>query len=307
VRLSYTNVASNAQAIIDALGLRPTDIGITSLSSDYSFGLSVVNTHLFAGAPLVVSRLSPTSREFWRLVNQAGVTDFGAVPLSYRLLHSTNWHAGRFPQLRLAYQAGGALEPELVAHFSRMMPFCTMYGATEATARMACLPPQLQADHLGSVGRPVPGGRIRLEDGEIVYQGPNVMMGYGRSRSDLAEGDIFGDALHTGDLGRIDRGMLYVLGRKDRQLKLHGKKIAAEDVEQRFAPVGSAAVVTSSAEAAVVFVEGSATAFRPVWFEVLRSLELPAECLRLRPVARLPRTRAGKVDFGALRELVVTP
>lgn len=318
VRLSYANLAANAESIVAALGIRRSDIGITSLPFDYSFGLSIVNTHLAAGAPLVLSRLSPTSRQFWQVFGRAGVTNVGGVPMTYRLLHSMKWRPAGFPALRLAYQAGGALEPTLVEHFGRLMAdhgggFCPMYGATEATARMCCLSPDLLFDHLGSVGRPVPGGRVRLSEvadgciGEIVYEGPNVMMGYASSRADLSAGDTMGDVLHTGDLGRIDRGMLYVLGRKDRQIKLCGKRILSEEIERRLAVAGPAAVVPSGEDRAVVCVEGSTEAFRDAWLDVLRALELPAACLALRAVASLPRTASGKVDLHGLRRLVDVP
>ncbi|MFB8174156.1 AMP-binding protein [Kitasatospora purpeofusca] len=314
VRLSYANLAANAGAVAAALGLGPQDVGITSLPFDYSFGLSVVNSHLVAGAPLVLSRLSPTSRRFWQLAARTGVTDLGAVPLTYRLLHSTGWRPDALPALRLACQAGGPLEPALVEHFGRLMAghgggFCPMYGATEATARMCCLDPDELFEHLGSVGRPVPGGRIRLEDadadgvGEIVYEGPNVMLGYASGRADLAEGRSVPEVLHTGDLGRLDRGMLYVLGRKDRQLKLFGKRVLPDEIERRLAAVGPAAVVPTAADSAVVFVEGRSEPFRNAWLDVLRELGLPAECLALRATPGLPRTGSGKVDLGRLREL----
>ncbi len=318
VRLSYANLAANADSIVAALGLRPADVGITSLPVDYSFGLSVVNTHLVVGAPLVLSRLSPTSRRFWQLSGHLGVTNLGAVPITYRLLHGTKWQPAGLPALRLLYQAGGALEPALVEHFGRLMAghgggFCPMYGAAEATARMCVLSPDLLFEHLGSVGRPVPGGRVRLSGvtadgvGEIVYQGPNVMMGYASSRADLAAGHRGGDVLHTGDLGRLERGMLYVLGRKDRQFKLHGKRILPDEIERRLAGVGPAAVVPTANDAAVVFVEGAGELFRSAWLEVLDALRLPADCLPLRSVASLPRTTSGKVDLNSLRALAGTP
>ncbi|MER5639173.1 AMP-binding protein [Kitasatospora sp. NPDC002227] len=314
VRLSYANLAANAESVVTALGLGPADLGITSLPLDHSFGLSVLNTHLAVGAPVVLSRLSPTARRFWQLCARAGVTDLGAVPITYRLLHSTGWRPAGLPALRLAYQAGGPLEPGLARHFGELMAehgggFCPMYGATEATARMAYLPPAELMEHLGSVGRAVPGGRLRLHEpdrdgvGEIVYQGPNVMLGYAEHRADLAEGRTHGDVLHTGDLGRLERGMLYVLGRKDRQLKLYGKRLRPEEIEQRLAVAGPAAVVAAAPDTAVVFVEGDRERFRAAWLDVLRILELPAESLPLREVAGLPRTASGKVDLGRLRML----
>jgi acyl-CoA synthetase (AMP-forming)/AMP-acid ligase II len=191
--------------------------------------------------------------------------------------------------------------------------FCPMYGATEATARMCYLPPELLPQHAGSVGGPIPGGQILIDDtdaaadapgvGEVVYRGPNVMMGYATSRSDLVHGDTTGDELRTGDLGYLRDGQLYIAGRKDRQIKLYGKRIQLDELERSLSGTGSAVVVPAGTDRAVAFVEGAVESFHAAHRRTLQALEIPAECLTLRSVDQLPRLASGKPDLGTLRRL----
>lgn len=314
IRLSYKNIWVNAQSLADTVHFGPADVGITSLPAEFIYGLSIANSHFVAGARLVLSRLSITSRGFWQQFGTSGVTNFGTVPASYRMLHEMNWRAEAYPALRLAHQSGGGQEVSVTKHFGRMMEangggFLNAYGATETCGRMAYLEPALLFDHLGSVGQPMPGGQIRLDEtpgdglGEIVYSGPTVMMGYATSRADLGKGDDIGGTLYTGDLGYFDKGMLYIAGRKDRQMKLYGRRITPEDIELQLAAIGPAAVIPLSDERAIVFVEGESAVFKQSLLDILRTLELPLAALRLQSVDSLPRTSTGKINFGALKSL----
>ena len=115
-----------------------------------------------------------------------------------------------------------------------------MYGATEATARMAYLPPELASSHPAAIGRPIPGGSFTIEPldgwddddvGELVYRGPNVMMGYAHRPADLALGKTV-DTLHTGDIARRGPDGLYeVIGRSSRFVKMYGLRIDLQRVE----------------------------------------------------------------------------
>src|SRR5205085_1023241 len=101
-----------------------------------------------------------------------------------------------------------------------------MYGQAEATARITGLPPELLPEAARSIGF-VLGGRLSveldgsvcapMEEGELIYEGPAVMMGYATQPGDLAKGDVLGGKLATGDLGYQDeRGLFYITGRKAR-------------------------------------------------------------------------------------------
>lgn len=319
VRLSRSNLTANAGSIAAALGIQPDDRGITSLPLHYCYGLSVLNSHLWAGASVVLSEHSPVSMRFWRLASTAECTSLAGVPTVYRLLHRSGLDPGAVPSLRLLTQAGACLEPDLIRHFAAAMErvggrFIVMYGQTEATARISWLPPELLASHLGSVGRPVPGGRIWIAGdhpggpavpdgvtGRVMYAGPNVMLGYARSRADLAAGDTMQGVLDTGDRGYLRDGLLYLTGRASRMVKILGRRVDLDDVEATARRVGPAAVVGTPDERIIVYVDSDQDRFQPVRDQLARELRVPANLIQLIRVAALPVTPRGKVDYAALR------
>jgi acyl-CoA synthetase (AMP-forming)/AMP-acid ligase II len=317
VRLSFGNLHANARSIVTALGIRATDRCLTALPLDYSFGLSLVNSHLAAGASVTPTTFSPSSELFWRQSDDVGATCFGAVPSTYRFLRETGWGLCAHRSVRLLLQAGGPLDGATLSHFRTLASqdgreFICMYGQTEATARIAYLPAALAAAHQGSVGRPVPGGTIRIERpggaeaadgeiGEIVYSGPNVMMGYARSRADLGAGQRLGGTLRTGDLGCLRQGMLYITGRADRQVKVLGRRIDLEQVERILQERG----ITAAAEAVtdqrlVIATRLTTETVEAACRSLARSLNLPSSAVRPAQVADIPRTQRGKVDHATL-------
>ena len=161
------------------------------------------------------------------------------------------------PHLRYVTQAGGRLAPDRVRHFAglgarRGWQLFVMYGATEATSRMAYLPAELAYDNPTCIGRPVPGGSLDLEPlddapgevGELVYRGANVMMGYAREPADLALGPTV-DLLRTGDLARRHpNGMYEIVGRRSRFAKMYGLRIDLQRVEDALRDRGVTAICT---------------------------------------------------------------
>ena len=181
-----------------------------------------------------------------------------------------------------------------------------MYGQTEASARISVLPPDQLPACAGSVGHPVPGGSVELEDraddgvGELVYRGANVMLGYASGRGDLGERDELGGRLHTGDLAEIDDdGRLWIRGRLKRIAKVFGARISLDDVEERLASYGRVAAVDAG-DRLGVFVEGCAE-IGGMEREIQRALGLPVRSVRAVAVDALPTTPSGKVDYETLR------
>jgi acyl-CoA synthetase (AMP-forming)/AMP-acid ligase II len=251
VRLSHENLDSNALAIAEALRIRPDDRAATTLPLHYCYGLSVAHSHLAVGASLVLTDLSVVDPCFWDLVDTAGVTSLAGVPHTFELLDRSGFAERDHPSLRVVTQAGGRLAPDAVRRYaalgrSRGWDFFVMYGQTEATARMAVLPPELLDSHAETVGLPVPGGRFRLEPlselecglGELVYSGPNVMLGYAEHPGDLTRGrDV--TELRTGDLGHLRRdGTVEVVGRRSRFAKVVGLRIDLDRAERDLAETG---------------------------------------------------------------------
>lgn len=321
VRLATRAVGSNAHAIATALAIVETDRAVSSLPLHYSYGLSVLNSHLASGACVVLTDRGPLEQPFWDVVREHRCTSFAGVPYSYQLLERIGFERFDLPDLKTMTQAGGKLDDARVERFHRLMAsrggrFFVMYGQTEATARIAILPADFLPRKLGSAGRAIPGGRLEIESGggaterarvtgEIVYTGPNVMMGYAIGRADLARGDELGGRLHTGDLGYLDEdGCLYISGRTKRISKVSGYRVDLDEVEARLAPNGPTAVVGTD-EMIVAFCEyGDEDTLRRLRTQLSHALALHYQVIQLRRVDALPRMPSGKVNYAALEALV---
>lgn len=307
VRLSHTNLTANAEAIAEYLGIGADDRAATTLPLHYCYGLSVVNSHLIRGAGLVLTDLSVVDPCFWDLFRERQATSFAAVPYTFDLLDRVGFADADLPQLRYVTQAGGRLAPEKVRSWAetgqrRGWDLFVMYGATEATARMAYLPPDLAADHAETIGVPVPGGSFRIDpvedlaDGELVYSGPNVMLGYAEHPSDLALGREVHE-LRTGDLARRHPNGLYeVVGRRSRFVKIVGLRVDLGQVERILADMGITAAAAGTDDRLVIAVEGGHDG--GILAKTLAgTLGLPRTAVVIHAVEALPRLATGKVDY----------
>ena len=310
VRLSRAAVEANARAIAAALALGPSEVAPTSLPLHYSYGLSVVNSHLVVGATLLLTDAGLVSDEFWRACRDHGATSLAGVPYSYQMLRRLDLGKLAPPSLRTLTQAGGRLDPALVRHFhgvaaARGGRLFVMYGQTEATARISVLSPDELPAHAGSVGRALPGGALAIDpDGEVIYRGPNVMMGYAEDRADLARGDELGGVLRTGDLGRLDAdGRLWITGRVKRIAKVFGLRVNLDELEAWLRGQPDAPVVAAIAgdDKLRVFVEGGAP---EALAELRRALAAKVGAhvsgVEVIGVAALPRLASGKLDYAQL-------
>lgn len=321
VRLSYTNLQANAESIVECLGLRPGDRAATTLPLYYCYGLSVVHSHLLCGAGLILTSLSVVDACFWNLFRDGQGTSLAGVPYTFDLLDRIGFDAMSLPHLRYITQAGGRLAPDRVARYAELgrrngWDFVVMYGQTEATARMSCLPPHLAPTHPHTIGVPVPGGSFRLEPladrtgstdstgdlGQLVYSGPNVMMGYARTASDLALGPTL-DELRTGDVARrTDDGLYEIVGRQTRSAKVFGIRIDLQHVEDTLAGQGLSACCVTGDDAVDVMIEGDRDT-PSVRRLVARACRLPENAVRVHRLAALPRLATGKPDLVALQEI----
>jgi acyl-CoA synthetase (AMP-forming)/AMP-acid ligase II len=313
VRLSRANVVANARSIASYLGIRETDRAITSLPLHYCYGLSVLTSHLVSGAAVVLTELSVADACFWDLVDESRATSLAGVPYTFELLEAAGFRERVVPSLRYLTQAGGRMDPARVREYAELgrrrgWDLFVMYGQTEATARMAFLPPDLAVEHPDVVGIPIPGGAFRLDAvgrdgadgvGELVYSGPNVMMGYALDPGDLARGAELTE-LRTGDLGRRrDDGLWEIAGRLGRHAKLFGLRLDLDRVERVLADEGRPARVLAHDDRLWVFTDRPRAAER-TRRSVLDLTGLPASAVRVVRLDTLPRTPAGKPDYAAL-------
>jgi len=250
VRISYENLRSNTCAIVEALRIDESSRAIISLPMSYTYGLSVMNTHLFAGGTILLTKEGIYRKRFWDFYRRNHGNSFAGVPYMYQVLKKMNLTKYLFPGTRQMTQAGGKLDEELQHYFGEIAiengcDFYIMYGQTEATARMTVLSAEDVLRKPGSVGKAIPDGKVLVwndedgcpcepnETGLILYEGANVSMGYAEGWECLARGGMNGRRLLTGDYGYIDEdGYLYLTGRKDRNVKILGKRVSLEEVEQ---------------------------------------------------------------------------
>jgi len=312
VRLAGAAVEANARAIAEALAIGPDEIAVTSLPLAYAYGLSIVTSHLAAGATVVVTAESVVSERFWRACRDHGVTSLAGVPYTYEMLRRVELTRVAPPTLRTLTQAGGALAPAQIRHFhaiaaARGGGLIVMYGQTEATARISVLPASELPARAGAVGRAIPGGAIAIapDGGEIVFRGPSVMMGYAGGRDDLARGDELGGELWTGDRGVLDRdGLLWITGRSRRIAKVFGQRIDLDELEAiaRALAGTSAVAAIARGDRVRVFVEAGSAATAIDTRALAEATGLHGRGFELVELPVLPRLASGKLDYQALAE-----
>ncbi|MBE5884336.1 MAG: AMP-dependent synthetase [Lachnospiraceae bacterium] len=316
VKQSYKNIKANANSIIEYLDVRSSDRAITTLPMSYTYGLSIINTHLLQGASIVLTEATVMQREFVNLIRKYNVNNFGGVPYTYEMLKKLHFEKLELPSLRYITQAGGKLGKELHSEFAKIcndkgMQLIVMYGQTEATARMSWLPWDKTVEKCGSIGIAIPGGRFSLIDvegneiqdseivGELVYRGENVTMGYASSGEDLILGDERGGLLETGDMAYMDAdGYYYIAGRKKRFLKVYGNRVNLDEVENLLKEIGyETAVAGEDNHVKIYAVNGSAEDIKGF---LAQKTGLNMRAFEVLSIERIPRSDSGKVLYSEL-------
>ena len=249
VKLSFKNLISNTQSIINALNITEKETAITTLPPSYVYGLSIINTHLKSGAKIVLNKNSVIEREFWDRIKNNKVTNFGGVPYTYELLIRIGLNKDNFKTINFTTQAGGYLDKNskkrILEFYDRhKKTFFVMYGAAEATARMTCINSKFLKTKIESIGKPIINGKLSIQNengkeiletgkkGELVYEGENIFIGYANSYADL---NINKKVLRlkTGDIGFKDNeGYFYISGKKSRYVKVYGHRVNLDDIEK---------------------------------------------------------------------------
>ncbi|MDX8478921.1 AMP-binding protein [Mesorhizobium sp. VK24D] len=317
VRLSATAIQANAEAIATYLELDPNDRAALILPFHYSYGLSILNSHLVAGASVYFPRCGASDAGFAEETRAACCTNISGVPYSFEQMELTGFRRCDLPALRFMTVAGGRMRKDLAETFARHLSdrqarFFMMYGQTEATARIAYVPPEQLAGNVGSIGIAIPGGSLWLADehgapirqegetGELVYRGPNVMMGYACERNDLAKGSEISE-LHTGDMATRDaRGFYHVVGRRKRMSKIVGLRLCHEAIEFALEQAGISGAVVGGDDRLLALVT-SAHADDQVLKVMMAASGLPRPHLEVDRARSLPRLASGKVDYVAVQ------
>ena len=322
VRLSSSNIQSNAASIAKYLEIGSNERPITTLPLSYSYGLSVINSHMLRGAAIVLTDKTVFFRDFWNVFNDYKCTSFAGVPYTYTMLKRINFNKIELPTLKYFTQAGGKLSEEFIHHFNqyaleKRVSFFVMYGQTEATARITYVPPERLSDKIGSIGISIPGGELKImideieitnpnEVGEIVYKGDNVMLGYAETRDDLSKGNELNGTLYTGDLGYKDNGgFFYVTGRMKRFIKIFGLRINLDEIQKMVENhFGISAACTGKDDLLKVLVHSDdKLAEVNVKNEILKMYKLNFKSIVVKSTNQIPTNSSGKYDYAKINEM----
>lgn len=319
VRHTYDNIQAAALNISTFFNLDASERPLLVLPLHYTMGLSVVFSHLWVGATLLITHLNMTDKAFWTFLKEERATSFTGVPYSFEILNLMRFFQMDLPHLKLLTQGGGKLRRELNVKFAEYCrdngkQWIATYGQSEGTARMAYLPARYALSKCGSIGYAVPNGELSLLDasdrlidtpymeGEMCYRGKNVTMGYATRREDLLKGDERQGFLRTGDLAYYDAdGCYYIVGRLGRFVKLYGMRIGLDECEQIVKakyPIACACVGTD--EKLTVYLEEEKYA-RLVKEELVDKTKLVASAFEIKVIDTLPTSEAGKILYSKLK------
>ena len=319
VRHKYENIEAAALNISTFFGLTNTDRPLLVLPLYYTMGLSVVFSHLYVGATVLITNLSMTDRAFWTFLKEQRATSFTGVPYSFEILNLMRFFRMDLPDLTLLTQGGGKMPRPLNLKFAEYCRdtgkrWIATYGQSEGTARMAYLPPEYAISKNGSIGKAVPNAELSLIDddgkivesayteGEMCYRGKNVTLGYAQKREDLLLGDERNGFMRTGDLAYRDKdGCYYIVGRMGRFLKLFGMRIGLDECEQiiksKFS-IECACVGTDEKMTIYLIDDKYLTSVKEVLVEKTR---LVASVFEVKVIEAIPKNEAGKILYSKLK------
>ncbi len=323
VRLTENNLKANAESIAEYLHIDENERPITTLPMYYSFGLSVINSHLIKGSTILLTESNVFSKVFWDFFKKSSPTSIAGVPFTYEMLEQMGFFKMELPSLKTMLQAGGKLNAKIVERYVEYASetnreFIVMYGQTEAGPRMSYLPFEKAHEKPSSIGIPIPRGKFKLFDmndeeisqsnmeGELVFYSASVCMGYAEERADLAKGDENHGVLKTGDVAYCDEdGYYYITGRLKRFVKIWGNRYNLDAIEQLLKPITSNCACVGNDEAVFVYIEDSCYE-NSINLVMSKTLKLDKSCYKIRVIDRIPKAPSGKIDYPALKEMMTS-
>lgn len=319
VRYKYGNLEANAKNVAKVFSWRDSEIGMCDLPIQYTMGLNVINSHLVVGATAYLTKYNLMSAEFWDALKRERCTDFCGVPFSYEVFFKLRFQRMDLPDLYTLAEGGGRLTDarfQALAAYAeeKGKRFCATFGTTETSARMSFLPPELAKEKTGSIGRAIPEGELFLLDddgneiaemeaeGEMGYRGPNVTMGYGLCREDLMKGDEWQGEYHTGDIAKRDAdGCYYIVGRRNRFLKLFGLRVSLDRCELFIkSEFDTDCACAGTDDRMEIYITNAAVRDEIIPF-ISKKTNLQRTAFRVNVIPEIPKSDSGKVKYSELK------
>lgn len=320
VRYKEGNLEANAKNVANVFGWTKKERPFCDLPMNYTMGLNVVNSHLWVGATIVLTTYNIMSTEYWKMMKEQRCTNITGVPFSYEVFFRLRFQRMQLPDMYTFAEGGGKLTDKM---FMDMVDyaekngkrFIATFGTTETSARLAFLDPKEARNRCGSIGKAIPEGKLSLIDdegneiddivaeGEMVYEGPNVTMGYAVDKEGLMAGDDFNGRYVTGDIARRDEdGFYYIIGRKGRFLKLLGYRVSLDQCECLIkTEFGINCACTGTDKAMIVYITDSKKTDEIATF-ILEKIHLYKSLVKVRTIDSIPLNENGKVMYRMLEK-----
>jgi len=316
VRVSHENIITNTDAIATYLKIQDTDRVVTTLPPNYSYGASVLHTHLSKGSSIMVTELSFFDKDFWKLLHEYKVTTLNGVPFHYEMLMRLKFHKKDLPNLKVLTQAGGHLNSDVKRYFidhcqKNNIFLYVMYGQTEASPRISFItfPDILEATD--SIGFGIQNCKLSLIDennkeildhgqvGELIVSGKNITMGYSHSYKDLEKSDEFKGILKTGDLAYFDeKNRFYIAGRMSRFVKIVGKRINLDDVQKIVTDFGYENVCTGDDSIIKIGCINISSENRiNLLRKLMKKINIQKSAIKIFEIDKIERKKSGKVAY----------
>lgn len=322
VKVTKKNLVSNTKSICNYLAIDNKSKHITTLPISYTYGLSCINTHLHSGGKIIINNESVISRQFWDLVKRTSPNTMAGVPYTYEMLFKLGLKRLNLDSIKTFTQAGGKLSDTLIKEYCTFCDlndkeFIVMYGQTEATARMSYISFNDLKRKIGSIGKPIPNGSLKIincrkyqkingfEVGELIYSGPNVCPGYASSFEEMEIKEDKKKYLDTGDLAyKDDEGFFYICGRKNRFAKISGIRVSLDDVEMLSKELAESAVTSDDKYINIFFKkdENDNSLGKKLKNIISTKVNIPHTLIKTIELEEIPRAASGKILHNNLRK-----
>ena len=318
VRQTYKNIKSNIKSIVNYLKINNKSVTITTLPMSYTFGQSIINTHLVMGGKIILNNHSILQKNFWELLRQNKISYLYGIPYTFELLDKLEFFKKKKDFLKCIAQAGGKLSNELqkkILNFSikNKNKFFIMYGQAEATTRISYVELNRNPDKIGSIGKSIFNGKLYLlnsknkkvaqikKNGELIYKGPNVCSGYSKNYEDLNKKDEWKGLIYTGDLAQKDKdNFFYIVGRKKRFAKIYGKNINLDDIENRLSHKFKDLKIMVVSNDTFVFIFHNISKknyIKKMQFFLKKNFSLNSSIYKFNYLKKIPKLKSGKKNY----------
>ena len=308
-KISFDNIKSNTKNIIKYLKLKNNDCTITTLQPSYSYGMSILNTHILAKSSIILTDKTLVQKEFWELYKKFPVTNFNGVPILYEFMIKFGLNNFDKDNLKFLTSAGGALDQKTLIEIIKFceenkIKYYSMYGQTEASPRISYLLYPKYKNKIGSIGKVIQGGSLLIKKNEIIYKGSNIFGGYSNGRKDLKRFKKNG-ILKTGDIGYQDNdGFIFITGRSKRIAKLFGVRLNLDLIENNLKNKNIKCAIISIKSKVIIF-HTNKTNNKKILKYLFEEFKIIKTNVEFKHIKQIPKTKNNKINYNELEKKLI--